>query len=52
VLPYLPNYAGSAVSTVQPQPDLLSPAGGALVLAAWALVPLAAAAVTLRRRDA
>jgi hypothetical protein len=32
--------------------ELLSPTGGALVLAAWALVPLAGAAVALRRRDA
>lgn len=52
LLPYLPSSAGAAVSTVAPQPDLLSPAAGALVLAAWALVPLAGAAVALRRRDA
>jgi ABC-2 type transport system permease protein len=52
LLPYLPNYAGSALTTVRHQPDLLSPTGGALVLAAWALVPLVAAAVVLRRRDA
>ena len=51
LLPYLPSSAGSAVSTVRPQPDLLSPTGGALVLLAWALVPLLVAAVALRRRD-
>ena len=51
LLPYLPSYAGSAVFTVQPQPDLLSPTGGALVLLTWAVVPLALAAVALRRRD-
>ena len=52
LLPYLPSSAGSAVSTVASRPDLLSPTGGALVLLAWALVPLAAAAVSLVRRDA
>jgi ABC-type transport system involved in multi-copper enzyme maturation permease subunit len=52
VLPYLPNYAGSAVTTVRPQDDLLSATGGALVLVAWALIPLLAAALVVRRRDA
>ncbi len=52
LLPYLPSYAGSAVTTVRPQDDLLSPTGGALVLLAWALVPLLAAAASFRRRDA
>jgi ABC-type uncharacterized transport system ATPase subunit len=52
LLPYLPNYAGSALTTVRPQDHLLSTADGALVLLAWALVPLLAAAVVLRRRDA
>ena len=52
LLPYLPNYAGSAVTTVRPQDDLLSATGGAFVLLAWAVVPLLAAAVVLRRRDA
>lgn len=52
VLPYLPNYAGAALSSISRQPDLLSPVGGAIVLLAWALVPLAAAAVVLVRRDA
>ena len=51
-LPYLPNYAGAAVSSIARQPDLLSPTSGALVLLVWALVPLAAAAVVLVRRDA
>ncbi len=52
LLPYLPNNAGSAVTTVRPLDDLLSPTGGALVLLAWALIPLLAAALVLRRRDA
>jgi hypothetical protein len=52
VMPYLPSFAGTALFSVQPQPDLLSPTAGALVLLAWALVPLAAAAVVLVRRDA
>jgi ABC-type transport system involved in multi-copper enzyme maturation permease subunit len=52
VLPYLPNYAGSAVTTVRPQDGLLSVTGGVVVLAAWALIPLLAAALVLRRRDA
>ena len=51
-LPYLPNYAGAAVSAVQRQPDMLSPTAGAIVLLAWALIPHAAAAVVLVRRDA
>ena len=52
LLPYLPNNAGSAVTTVRPHDDLLSPYGGALVLVAWALIPLLAAALVVRRRDA
>ena len=52
LLPYLPSYAGSAVTTVRPQDDLLSPLGGAVVLLVWAVVPLLVAAVVLRRRDA
>ena len=52
LLPYLPNYAGAAVFSVRPQEDLLSSTGGALVLVAWALVPLVGAALMLRRRDA
>jgi hypothetical protein len=32
-LPYLPNYAGSAVTTVRPQDGLLSVTGGVVVLA-------------------
>ena len=52
LLPYLPNYAGSAVTTVRPQEDLLSVTGGVVVLTAWALIPLLAAALVLRRRDA
>ena len=52
LLPYLPSYAGSAITSVRDQPELLSPSAGALTLGAWALIPLFAAAVGLRRRDA
>ena len=50
VLPYLPSNAGSAFTSVVPTPDLLAAGTGALVFAAWILVPLALAAVQLRRR--
>jgi ABC-2 type transport system permease protein len=52
LLPYLPNNAGSAVTTIRAQDGLLSPTGGAFVLLAWAALPLLAAALVLRRRDA
>jgi len=51
VLQYLPSEAGTAFSTVTPDPELLSSGAGAAVFAAWVLVPLAAAAVVLRRRS-
>ncbi len=50
VLPYLPSNAGAAFTSVTPTPDLLSAGQGALVFAAWVLVPLAVAAVQLARR--
>lgn len=50
VLQYLPSEAGSAFYSVTPNPDLLSSAAGAAVFAAWVLVPLAVAAVILKRR--
>ena len=50
VLPYLPSNAGSAFTSVDPSPDLLSAGTGAAVFAAWVLVPLVIAAVRLARR--
>lgn len=55
VVTLLPGGAGSLVATpgsgrVDGAPDL-GPGGGALVLAGWVAVPLAAAAYRLRRRD-
>lgn len=52
VLQYLPSEAGSAFSSITPGPDMLSSGMGAAVFAAWVLVPLAAAAVVLKRRSA
>lgn len=51
VLQFLPSEAGSAFSSVAPNPDLLGSGAGAAVFAAWVLVPLAAAAVALKRRS-
>ncbi len=51
VLQYLPSNAGSAFTSVVPDPGLLSPTSGALVLLLWVAVPMAAAAVVLRRRS-
>ena len=50
VLPYLPSNAGDAFTSVTPTPDLPPAGEGALVFAAWVLVPLAVAAVQLARR--
>ncbi len=50
VLLYLPSNAASAFTTVAPGPELLSAGTGAIVFAAWVVVPLIAAAVTLKRR--
>jgi ABC-type transport system involved in multi-copper enzyme maturation permease subunit len=50
VLPYLPSNAGSAFTSVSPTPDLLSAGTGAVVFAAWILVPLVIAALRLVRR--
>lgn len=52
VLKYLPSRAAEAFTTVVPVPHSLSPAAGAAVFVAWVVVPLIAAAVLLRRRDA
>jgi ABC-2 type transport system permease protein len=51
LLPYLPSNAGAAVFSAQPSADSLSAAGGAIALGVWLLVALAAAALTLTRRD-
>jgi ABC-type transport system involved in multi-copper enzyme maturation permease subunit len=49
---YLPNSAGAAMSAVVRFPNLLSPLGGFLLLAAYAVVTLALASMALVRRDA
>lgn len=51
VLQFLPSNAGSAFTSVVPTPDLLSPGAGLAVFAAWVAVPLALAAVALKRRN-
>ncbi len=51
VLPHLPSNAGSSFTSVTPTPDLLPAWEGALVFAAWVVVPLAIAAVRLVRRS-
>jgi ABC-type transport system involved in multi-copper enzyme maturation permease subunit len=52
VLKYLPGNASGSVTAITPDPTMLSPTAGAIVFAAWVVVPLVAAAVLLRRRDA
>jgi hypothetical protein len=49
---YLPNSAGAAMSAVARFPNLLSPAGGLIVLCAYAAAALVLAALALTRRDA
>jgi ABC-type transport system involved in multi-copper enzyme maturation permease subunit len=49
---YLPNSAGAAMSAVDRFPNLLSPAGGLIVLCAYTAATLILAAVALTRRDA
>ncbi len=51
-LTYLPSNAGQAFTTVGGSEALLSPAVGALVVAAWVAAVLGVAAVLLKRRDA
>jgi ABC-2 type transport system permease protein len=52
ILPYLPSNAGSALYTVHPDnPGTLAPWTGFAVMCLWAVIALAAAAVTLKRRD-
>ncbi|HEX6343411.1 ABC transporter permease [Umezawaea sp.] len=52
VLKYLPSNASSSFTSVTAGPDVLGTTAGALVFAAWVVVPLVVAAVLLRRRDA
>lgn len=52
VLQYLPSNAGSAFTSVNPEAGLLSPTAGLLVFLAWIAVPLAAAAIAVKRRPA
>lgn len=50
VLRYLPSNAAGSFTTAAPGAELLGTGSGALVFAAWVVVPLAAAAVALKRR--
>lgn len=52
LLQYLPSNAGTAFTTVAPPAELLSVGTGLAVFVAWVVVPLALAAVALRRRAA
>jgi ABC-2 type transport system permease protein len=52
VLKYLPSNAGSAFTSVTPPHGMLSPTAGLLVFLAWIVVPLAAAAIAIKRRPA
>ena len=50
--PYLPSDAGQAVYAMEREPNALHPWPGFLVFCGYTAVGLAAAAITLRRRDA
>jgi ABC-2 type transport system permease protein len=52
VLSFLPANAANAFTTTVQNPLLLTPTTGAVVLAAWVIVPLLIAAVLIQRRDA
>ncbi|PRY46121.1 ABC transporter permease [Umezawaea tangerina] len=52
VLKFLPSNAGGSFTSVVPPADGLGTTAGVLVFAAWVVVPLIAAAVLLRGRDA
>jgi ABC-2 type transport system permease protein len=49
---FLPSSAGDAITTIRQTGDLLSPAGGAVVLSIWVVGLVVAASVLLQRRDA
>ncbi|MCW2756107.1 MAG: transporter permease [Marmoricola sp.] len=50
-IPYLPSQAGEAIYAANPDPSLLSPGHGVLVLVIWMAVALAGAAYALKTRD-
>jgi ABC-type transport system involved in multi-copper enzyme maturation permease subunit len=50
--PYLPSNAGGAIYALHQAPGTLSPGGGTLVLLAWTVVAVAAAAWRLATKDA
>jgi hypothetical protein len=52
ILRILPSNAGEAFTSVDAASDLFSPTVGLIVFALWPVGLLAAAAVTLRARDA
>jgi ABC-2 type transport system permease protein len=52
VVPYLPSEAGGALLHVVPDPASMAPWSGFAVMAAYAVVLLAVAALLLKRRDA
>ncbi|WP_410617430.1 hypothetical protein [Amycolatopsis sp. lyj-109] len=52
VLKFLPSNASDAFTSVVARDNLLTSGAGAAVFAAWVLVPLIAAAVLLRKRNA
>jgi ABC-2 type transport system permease protein len=52
VIPYLPSNAGQALLTLRREGNMMHPWPGFLVFCLYAAVLIAAAAVTLRRRDA
>jgi len=51
-LPYLPNNAGSAFYSANPDPSALSAGTGFVVLCLWVIAALVCAAIIVRRRDA
>jgi ABC-2 type transport system permease protein len=51
-LKYLPSKAGTSITALHGEPDLLSTSNAFIVMALWAIVPLIIAGVLVRRRDA
>jgi hypothetical protein len=51
ITPYLPSNAGEAMMEIGHHANMLSPAGGLAVLAAWVVATIVAGAVLLTRRD-
>ena len=52
VVPYLPSEAGGALLNVVPDPSAMAPWNGFALMAGYAVVLLAVAAILLKRRDA